>query len=278
VHDIHRHIRTVLNDYPHAVAIGEVWVYDNEQFARYLRPDELHLGFNFRLLRADFDADDIRGAITNSLAAAAIESATPTWTLANHDVDREVTRYGGGTVGLARAWAMALVMLALPGAVFIYNGEELGLPNVELPDEALRDPVWERSGHTRRGRDACRVPVPWDGDAPPFGFSANPDTWLPIPPEWATLTVEKQLPEANSTLSFFRRAIELRHNRPEFGGSAVEWIDSPIDTLVFRLTSGLVCVLNASRRAMALPGGEVLLASAALVDGQLPPNTAAWLV
>ena len=173
---------------------------------------------------------------------------------------------------------MALVMLALPGAVFIYNGEELGLPNVELPDEALRDPVWERSGHTRRGRDACRVPVPWDGDAPPFGFSANPDTWLPLPPKWATLTVEKQLPEANSTLSFFRRAIELRHNRPEFGGSAVEWIDSPIDTLVFRLTSGLVCALNASRRAMALPGGEVLLASAALVDGQLPPNTAAWLV
>jgi alpha-glucosidase len=278
VHDIHRHIRTVLNDYPHAVAIGEVWVYDNEQFARYLRPDELHLGFNFRLLRADFDADDIRGAITNSLAAAAIESATPTWTLANHDVDREVTRYGGDTVGLARAWAMALVMLALPGAVFIYNGEELGLPNVELPDEALRDPVWERSGHTRRGRDACRVPVPWDGDAPPFGFSANPDTWLPIPPEWATLTVEKQLPEANSTLSFFRRAIELRHNRPEFGGSAVEWIESPIDTLVFRLTSGLVCALNASRRAMALSGGEVLLASGALVDGQLPPNTAAWLV
>jgi len=278
VHDIHRHIRTVLNDYPHAVAIGEVWVYDNEQFARYLRPDELHLGFNFRLLRADFDADDIRGAITNSLAAAAIESATPTWTLANHDVDREVTRYGGRTVGLARAWAMALVMLALPGAVFIYNGEELGLANVELPDEALRDPVWERSGHTRRGRDACRVPVPWDGDAPPFGFSANPDTWLPLPPEWATLTVEKQLPEANSTLSFFRRAIELRHNRPEFGGSAVEWIESPIDTLLFRLTSGLVCALNASRRAMALPGGEVLLASGALVDGQLPPNTAAWLV
>ena len=104
-------------------------------------------------------------------------------------------------------------MLALPGAVFIYNGEELGLPNVELPDEALRDPVWERSGHTRRGRDACRVPMPWEGDAPPFGFSDNPDTWLPLPPEWAALTVEKQLDDPDSTLSFFRRAIELRHSR-----------------------------------------------------------------
>ena len=154
VHEIHRQIRAVFNDYPDAVAIGEVWVYDNEQFSRYVRHDELHLGFNFRLLRAKFDATDIRGAIENSMTAAEMVDAVPTWTLANHDVDREPTRYGGGPIGLARARAMALVMLALPGAVFIYNGEELGLPNVELPDEALRDPVWERSGHTRRGRDA----------------------------------------------------------------------------------------------------------------------------
>jgi alpha-glucosidase len=229
-------------------------------------------------VRADFDAADIREAIVNSLAAAAIEGATPTWTLANHDVDREVTRYGGGNVGLARAWAMAMVMLALPGAVFIYNGEELGLPNVDLPDEALRDPVWERSGHTRRGRDGCRVPMPWEGDAPPFGFSANADTWLPIPPEWAALTVEKQREDAGSTLSFFRRAIDLRRARTEFGGTAIEWVDSPADALVFRLSSGLVCALNAGTRAMALPHGEVLLASGPLVDGKLAPDSATWLV
>ena len=101
VHEIHRQIRRVFDDYPDAVAIGEVWVYDNEQFSRYVRPDELHLGFNFRLLRADFDATDIRGAIENSMAAAALADATPTWTLANHDVDREPTRYGGGRIGMA---------------------------------------------------------------------------------------------------------------------------------------------------------------------------------
>jgi alpha-glucosidase len=173
---------------------------------------------------------------------------------------------------------MAQVMLALPGAVFIYNGEELGLPNVDLPDEALRDPVWDRSGHTRRGRDASRVPMPWEGDAPPFGFSDTLDTWLPLPPEWAALTVEKQLTDSESTLTFFRRAIELRRSRPEFDGSTVEWLDSPADGLVFRLSSGLVCALNAGPRAMALPDGELLLASGALVDGKLPPNTAAWLV
>ncbi|MET0996830.1 MAG: glycoside hydrolase family 13 protein [Mycobacterium sp.] len=279
VHDIHRHIRTVLNDYPHAVAIGEVWVYDNEQFSRYLRADELHLGFNFRLLRADFDAADIRGAIENSLAAAAIESATPTWTLSNHDVDRETTRYGDGSMGLARAWAMALVMLALPGAVFLYNGEELGLANVELPDEALRDPVWERSGHTRRGRDGSRVPMPWEGDAPPFGFSDNPDTWLPIPQEWSSLTVEKQLRDPDSTLSFYREALRLRHGRSEFDGTAIEWLDSSDDSLVFRLVGGgLVCALNAGDEPVELPAGELLLASGELVDGKLPPNAAAWLV
>ncbi|HEX2400472.1 MAG TPA: alpha-amylase family glycosyl hydrolase, partial [Mycobacterium sp.] len=250
----------------------------NEQFSRYVRHDELHLGFNFRLLRSKFDATDIRGAIENSMTAAAMVDAVPTWTLANHDVDREVTRYGEGAIGLARARAMALVMLALPGAVFIYNGEELGLPNVELPDEALRDPVWERSGHTRRGRDASRVPVPWEGDAPPFGFSSSSDTWLPLPPEWAALTVAKQLGDPDSMLSFFRRAFELRGSRPEFGGATLEWLDSPAGTVVFRVSSGLVCALNAGKRAMALPNGEVLFASGALVDGKLPPNTAAWLV
>ena len=108
VHDIHRGIRSVLDDYPHTVSIGEIWVFDNEDFAKYLRPDELHMGFNFRLVRAKFDAASIRGAIENALAAAAIEGASPTWTLSNHDVEREVSRYGGGARGLARARAMAM--------------------------------------------------------------------------------------------------------------------------------------------------------------------------
>jgi alpha-glucosidase len=277
VHDIHRGIRLVLNDYPHAVAIGEVWVFDNEQFARYLRADELHLGFNFRLLRAKFDVAEIRNAIENALAATALEAATPTWTLSNHDVDREVTRYGGGSVGLARARAMALVMLALPGAVFIYNGEELGLANVELPDEVLQDPVWERSGHTERGRDGCRVPLPWQGAAPPFGFSSNPHTWLPIPQQWAELTVQRQLEQPGSALLFYRKALQLRRTQPDFVGADVKWLSD--DGVVFRvLGGGLTCALNAGAKPMPLPAGELLLASGPVGDGMLPPNTAAWLV
>jgi alpha-glucosidase len=279
VHAIHRRIRSVLNDYPQAVAIGEVWVRDNHRFAEYLRPDELHLGFNFRLLQAKFDAAEIRDAIQNSLAAVAIAGATPTWTLANHDVEREPTRYGGGPRGLARARAMALVMLALPGAVFIYNGEELGLPNVDLTDEALRDPVWERSGHKKRGRDGGRIPMPWEGDAPPFGFSINPATWLPMPRQWATLTVQRELADRHSTLSLFRRALQLRAHRPEFTGDTLAWLDGPADAVIFRvLGGGLVCALNTGQEPVPLPPGELLLASGPVADGVLPSDTAAWIV
>lgn len=276
VHDIHRGIRSVLNDYPGAVTIGEIWVFDNADFAKYLRPDELHLGFNFRLVRADFDAAQIREAIENSLAAAELAWSPATWTLSNHDVEREASRYGDGATGLARARAMALVMLALPGAVFVYNGEELGLPNVELPDEVLQDPVWERSGYSERGRDGCRVPMPWSGDTPPFGFSASDDVWLPMPPEWAALTIATQELDPDSTLELFRRAIGLRHARRNSAG-AVEFVDSPPDVVTFRGDDGVACVLNAGTTPVALPDGELLIASATLVDGKLPPDAAAWV-
>jgi alpha-glucosidase len=279
VHEIHRGIRTIVDEYPGSVTIGEVWVMDNIRWAEYLRPDELHLGFNFRLTKVDFDADEVRAAIQNSLAATAIENAIPTWTLSNHDVGREVTRYGGGEIGLQRARAMAMLMLALPGAVFIYNGEELGLPDVlDLPEEVLQDPTWERSGHTERGRDKCRVPIPWSGEAPPFGFSASADTWLPMPADWVTLTAEKQQADADSTLSFFRRLLELRRERSEFDGADIEWLTAARDAVMFRRSDGLVCALNAGKRPIALPDGELVLASAPLADGQLPPNNAAWLV
>ena len=279
VHEIHRGIRKIIDDYPDAVTIGEVWVMDNLLWAEYLRPDELHLGFNFRLTKIDFDAGQIHDAIQNSVDATALENATPTWTLSNHDVGREVTRYGDGEVGLRRARAMAMVMLALPGAVFVYNGEELGLPDVDLPDEALQDPTWERSGHTERGRDKCRVPIPWSGDAPPFGFSTNADTWLPMPADWEALTVEKQRANPDSTLSFYWRALELRRERTEFDGGEFEWLAATPELLIFERNGGaLVCALNFDRRPMVLPPGEVILASAPLVDGKLPPDAAAWLV
>ncbi|MBB4904586.1 glycoside hydrolase family 13 protein [Actinophytocola algeriensis] len=279
VHDIHRLVRRVLDEYPGAMAVGEIWVTDNERLARYLRPDELHLGFNFRLVLAPFDAAELRTAIEASLATAAAAQAPPTWTLSNHDVAREVTRYGDGHQGEQRARAMALVELGLPGVVYLYNGEELGLPNVALPDWAIQDPKYFRSGGQDRGRDGCRVPLPWEGGEPPFGFSPGTSTWLPMPQDWAKLTVERQLEDADSTLSLYRHAIELRKSHAAFAGTELEWYGAPAGCFAYRRKGGgLVCVLNASDTAVPLPPGEILLASDALADGMLPPDTAVWLV
>ncbi|MGH3774903.1 MAG: glycoside hydrolase family 13 protein [Pseudonocardiaceae bacterium] len=281
VHDIHRMIRKVLDEYPARVAVGEIWVTDDAAFARYIRPDELHLGFNFRLLEADFDAGSVRAAIEHSLMAVQDGPAPATWTLANHDVVRPVTRYGGGEVGLRRARAMALVQLALPGPVFLYNGDELGLPNVELPDWVLQDPVWERSGHTQRGRDGSRVPLPWEGSTPPYGFTDTPGSWLPMPGDWADRAVAAQLEDPGSTLSLYRHALQLRREHEAFAGTELLWYGAPPGCLAFLRKEGeLVCALNTSDMQVPLPVGEVLLASGPLsyAGDALPPDTAVWLV
>jgi alpha-glucosidase len=279
VHEIHRMIRSAVDGYRDRVLVGEIWVSDDERFGRYLRPDELHLGFNFRLTSTGFDAAELRAAIEHSMASAAAVGAVPTWTLCNHDVPRTATRCGGGEVGLRRARALALVELGLPGTVFLYNGEELGLPSVELPDEALRDPVWERSGHTRRGRDAHRIPLPWEGGPPGYGFTTAGAAWLPMPDDWAGLTVEAQLEDAGSTLSLYRQALELRRAHPGFVGEQLEWYGAPAGCFAYRRPdTTLVCALNTSAAPVPLPPGDPLLSSAPLTDdGQLPPDTAVWL-
>ncbi|WP_232662331.1 alpha-amylase family glycosyl hydrolase [Pseudonocardia sp. TRM90224] len=278
VHEIHRKIRSVLDAYPGRMTVGELRVADDNRFAEYLRDDELHLGVDVRLAKAPFDAAAVREAIERTLAAVATTSTVPTWTLANHDMSRPASRYGGGAAGGARARAMALVLLALPGTVYVYTGDELGLPDVDLPDEALQDPVWERSGHKERGRDANRVPIPWDGGQPGYGFTTGVP-WLPMPPEYGALTAAAQLEDTASTLSLYRRAIELRRNHPGFkGGSELEWFGAPDGCLAFRRAgSTLVCALNTSKASVPLPPGEVLLSSGPLVNGMLPPDTAAWL-
>ena len=173
---------------------------------------------------------------------------------------------------------MALVMLALPGAVFIYNGEELGLANVELPDEALRDPVWERSGHTRRGRDGSRVPVPWEGKLPvrllrqPRYMAATTAGVVVAHRREAAAGPQFDVVVLSGGTATTQQPKRIRRHRGRMAGRARR--------TRFRLwvTGGLVCALNAGDTPVALPAGEVLLASGEIVDGALPPNTAAWLV
>jgi alpha-glucosidase len=197
--------------------------------------------------------------------------------LANHDVHRAATRFAADTtaeVGLARARAAALVVLALPGAVYIYNGDELGLPDAPIPPGAWQDPRPPAAS-----RDPERVPMPWSGDAPPFGFSTNPHTWLPMPDEWSALTVDVQDSDPSSTLQLYRAAIALRKSHADFGGTEgadLEWVDAPDGCLAFRRGS-IVVILNAGDSAVPMPAGELLLASAP-VGAELPAASAAWLL
>jgi alpha-glucosidase len=277
VHDHLRMFRRVIDSYPHRMAVGEAWVPDDERLALYVRGDELHLTFNFRLVEAEWGAGSFQGAIDGSLKAMAAVGAPCTWVLSNHDVVRHTTRYGGGSVGKARGRAAALLQLALPGAVYLYNGDELGLENVELPDEVLQDPTWERSGHTERGRDGERVPMPWQGTESPFGFGAVDNPWLPMPVEFADFTVEAEHADPASTLSLYRRALRLRRDLPSLHGMDFSWIDGPSDCLVFRRGGDLIVAVNAGGTPVPLPDGEVLLASGDLNGTELPPNTAVWL-
>jgi alpha-glucosidase len=277
VHEVHRRIRTVLDEYPGSMAVGEVWVSDDDRLARYLRADELQLAFNFTLLTADWALEELRDAVVHSLATVAGTPAPACWVLSNHDRPRHVTRYGDGATGTRRARAAALLQLALPGAAYVYNGDELGMPDVDLPDEALQDPIWERSEHRERGRDACRIPVPWSGTEPSYGFSTAPGTWLPMPAGWGPLTVAAQAADPASMLSLYRAALSLRRTSEAVRGEALEWLPAPEGCLAFRRPGGLVCLLNLSGSAVALPEGEVLLASADVAGGVLPHDSAVWL-
>jgi alpha-glucosidase len=279
VHDVHRAIRATLDHYPERVAIGAVGAHTAERFAHYVRPDELHLAVDTRLAAVRFDADELRATIEDTLAAVEAVGAAATWSLGDHDVTRPASRYGSGPVGLARARAMALVQLALPGAVYLYNGDELGLPDAELPDDARRDAVWK---HAEHGRDGCRVPQPWEDDLPACGFTTG-TPWLPIPDSYVALSAAAQLEDTGSTLSVYRRALELRRLHPGFRGAtpsgpALEWFGAPVGCLAFRRAgTTLVCALNTSPDPVPLPPGDVLLVSGPLAGGLLPPDTAAWL-
>jgi alpha-glucosidase len=269
LHPLYRRLRTLADSYAgDRLLIGEVFFRDPQRVAAYVRPDELHLVFNFTLLFEDWISRGIRAAIDRTIASLAVVGATPTWVLESHDVTRAVTRYGGGREGLRRARAAVLLLLALPGAAFLYEGQELGLEEVELPDKARHDPIFFRSGGLRVGRDGCRVPIPWSRERPSFGFSAAAP-WLPMPADWGEQSVEAQRDDPASPLALVRDAIALRP-AGRFG-----WRDSPRGTLVFD-RDGLTCAVNVDGETLLLDG-EVMLASEPLADARLPAGAAAWL-
>ena len=297
VHEIYREWREVFDSYdPPRTAVAEAWADSASRRARYASPEGLGQAFNFDLLLAGWDAAAFREVIEENLGLARTAGTSSTWVFSNHDVVRHATRYalpadtdlkawvrGDGRSpapdeerGLRRARAATLLALALPGSTYVYQGEELGLPEVaDLPPEALQDPTWARSEGTEKGRDGCRVPIPWSADGPSLGFGPGP-AHLPQPAEFAALSVQRQDADDASTLNLYRRALAERRRLQT--AESLEWAaDAPAEVVQFIRPGGWTCITNFGEAPVPLPAGRVVVSSAPLQDGLLPADTTAWL-
>ncbi|NNE96008.1 MAG: glycoside hydrolase family 13 protein [Acidimicrobiales bacterium] len=298
--DLHVYVRQwreVLDAYNDRMMVAEAWVAP-DRLHLYLRPDEYHQSFAFDFLQSNWDREELETNVQQTLAATGSVGSVPTWTLSNHDVMRHPTRYGlpndtkwrtwpldgphdllDAEAGLRRARAGILFMLALPGSVYLYQGEELGLPEVyDLDHDVLDDPVWTLSGNTQKGRDGCRVPIPWERTGPSLGFSSG-EGWLPQPDYFADLSAESQKGVPGSTLELYRSALTLR--RQHLPSTAeIEWDDSaPGGILGFSRPGGLRCWVNFGPGSVGLPdGADVVLTSESDTGSQLAVDTAAWFV
>jgi alpha-glucosidase len=299
VHTIFSEWRQVFNEYdPPRTAVAEAWVPTSRR-ALYARPTELGQAFNFDLLRADWDPEQFRKVIAANLAEATVTGASSTWVLSNHDVVRHATRYAlppgigldgldrwlfsdghdpqsDNEVGIRRARAGTLLMLALPGSAYVYQGEELGLFEVpDIPHDKLADPIWKRSAGLIKGRDGCRVPLPWTIGGPSFGFGSG-GAHLPQPQWFADLSVEAEQDDVGSTLNLYRRALHLR--RLLQTEETLTWVDNPNpEVLHFERPGGWQVITNFSTTAIALPEAPVVVASAPVTGGRLPSDTTVWL-
>ncbi|MFS8204222.1 glycoside hydrolase family 13 protein [Streptomyces sp. CWNU-52B] len=298
IHEIFRTWRRLLDTYDgRRILCAEAWL-PPERAARIIRADEMHQAFNFRFLETPWRAAALRGVVDASLAANDAVGAPTTWVLSNHDVMRHASRFGyDGPVelehgvgaddpqpdrplGLRRARAATAFMLALPGSAYVYQGEELGLPEAtELPDAARQDPVWERSGHRIRGRDGCRVPLPWTEDGPAFGFGTGPEgpgTWLPQPSDYGSYAVAAQRGRPDSTLELYRDLLRLRRRHALGQGQGpLAWVASPDDVLHLR-NGSVEVVTNLGQRPVPLPPGVDLLVASEPVTTHVPADTTVW--
>ncbi|MFT4210857.1 MAG: glycoside hydrolase family 13 protein [Microbacterium sp.] len=300
VHAIYAEWRQVFDAYdPPRTAVAEAWVHSSRR-ERYASGSGLGQVFNFDLLQANFDANAFRTTIRRNLDAADTASTSSTWVLSNHDVVRHASRFGlpagpwkGGPVdqwrksrgiapeldsamGERRARAATLLVLALPGSVYLFQGEELGLHDVpDIPDELRQDPTFARTAGADPGRDGARVPLPWTAARPTFGFGGRPQ--LPQPNWFAQYAVAEQAGTPGSTLEMYRQALDIR--RRLRGTDAVTWVeDAPKDVVHFARAGGWHSVTNFGDTPVTMPSGSLMLASGEVTGRDLPPATTVWLL
>jgi alpha-glucosidase len=280
VHEIYREWRKIFNEYKDRMTVGEAFVYPTSRLANYVRPDELHQIFNFDFLLIEWDAAKIREAASRVISELATVGAPPTWALNNHDSPRLVSRLGSP----AKARALALLTAALPGSLYIYQGEELGLPDGDMPVSARKDPIAIRSKGADLGRDGCRVPLPWSAHQPHFGFSSH-TPWLPQMSSYGDYAIESEVSDPESSINFYKKTLEIRKHHPALGGEGqITFLESEPGVLAFTRVPGLVVVANTTDGSiqMKLEAQSILHQSghgvnyvADLLD--LPAHTTVWL-
>ena len=297
VHEIYQSWRRLLDTYPgERMMVAEAWIAPQARLTRYIRPDEMQQAFNFDYLLTHWDAAEIRAVVDSSLAASAAVGAPTTWVMSNHDSVRHTSRYGLGrpgarpkgidahseqpdeALGLRRARAAALLTLALPGSAYIYQGEELGLPeHTTLEARYRQDPAFFRTNGSEIGRDGCRVPLPWQADAPSFGFGPGEKSWLPQPENFARYAVDRQEGVYGSTLELYRQLLQLRHDY-WLGSGQLRWQPGGSSDVLSFDNGMLRAVINLGTQPITLPPGRLLLSSEPRdASGRLRGNTAAWL-
>ena len=301
VHAIYRSWRKVFDEYePPRMAVAETWHPISSRTYLYARSDELGQVFDFSLLKSEWGAQRFRAVIRRAIEEHRGVEGGLTWVLSSHDVPRHASRLAlpVGTnpdlwllnhgqnprvdpvTASRRARAASLLMLALPGSPYLYQGEELGLLEVaDLPVDILTDPVWERTSKTLKGRDGARVPLPWTTTGTSFGFGAN-GAWLPQPSWFADYSVEAEEPKWESSLNLYRRALRTRRELMALADDDVTWLPAEnAEILHFTRSNGWECLTNFSNRPALLPTGrEIVLTSCPEDEARfVPGETTVWL-
>jgi alpha-glucosidase len=293
--EIYREWRAVFNEYdPPRIAVAESWVPHSRKFL-YASADSLGQVFNFDLVASEWGAEDYKKVVDQNVEFERESGSSSTWVLSNHDIIRHATRLAfprgldqsawyeanrfnpdvDVELGLRRALAGTLHILGLPGSTYIYQGEELGLPEVlDIPDEDMQDPTWERYGHKSKSRDGCRVPIPWTRSGSSFGFGPN-GSHLPQPQWFGDYSVEAQEGVPGSALELYREAIALRNTL--LGDNSFRWIHTDDSVLHYERNNGWQVITNFGDTPVDMPVGEVLICSAEHDGTMLPGNATAWL-
>lgn len=300
VHEIFREWRKVINEYGHdKILCAEANVDPVERITDWVRSDEMHQAFNFAYLYAKWDPQELKEVITESFEAFDKVGAPTTWVLSNHDKMRHATRFGqehdhgrgsdglgpddiqpNTKLGLARAQASSLFMMGMPGGIYLYQGEELGLhDNTMIPPTYRQDPTFLRTEGTRMGRDGSRVPLPWTRNGFSYGFNDSGASWLPQPPEWPDLSRQAQETEADSTLTMYRKALALRKER-ELGSGSFAWVDTQQEGILAYMNGSTMVIMNMTDQRISIPVFYPVLHQSspdATYAGTLSPNSSVWL-